>query len=81
MVHGDRKLPGCCLRQTPARVVVGLGGKLELLLASRTHPPGEPLRRQVRLQGAESPGAGPYKDLRRQSADLTQGHRDGVRAE
>ena len=70
MVHGDRKLPGCCLRQTPARVVVGLGGKLGLLLARRTHPPGEPLRRQVRLQGAESPGAGPDKDLRRQSAEL-----------
>ena len=70
MVHGDRKLPGRCLRQTPARVGVGLGGKLDLLLARGTHPPGEPLRRQVGLRGAESPGAGPDEDLRPQSAEL-----------
>ena len=63
MVHGDRELPGGRLRQTPARVGVGLGGQLGLLLARSTHPPGEPLRRQVGLRGAESPGAGPDEDL------------------
>ena len=66
MVDGDRKLSGACLRQAPARVVGGLGGQLELLLARSRHPPGEPLRRQVGLQGAESPGAGPDEDLGRQ---------------
>ena len=50
MVHGDGELSGCCLRQTPARVAVGLGGQLDLLLARGTDPPGEPLRRQVGLR-------------------------------
>ncbi len=70
MVHGDCELPGCCLRQTSACVGVGLGGQLDLLLARGTHPPGEPLRRQVGLGGAESPGAGPDEDLGPESAEL-----------
>ncbi len=48
MVHGDGELSGRCLRQAPARIAVGLGGQLDLLLARGTHPPGEPLRRQAR---------------------------------
>ena len=50
VVHGDRELPGCRLRQTSARVVVGLGRQLDLLLARSTHPSGEPLRRQLGLR-------------------------------
>ena len=47
MVHGDGELSGCCLRQTPASIDLGLGGQLGLLLARSSHPPGEPLRCQV----------------------------------
>ncbi len=81
MVHGDGELPGCCLRQAPACVGAGLGGQLDLLLARGAHPPGEPLRRQVGLRGAESPGAGPDEHLGPQSAEPLDGDRDGVRAE
>ena len=51
VIHGDGELSGGCLRQAPARVGAGLGGQLELLLARRIQPPGEPLRRQLGLRG------------------------------
>ena len=75
------ELPGSRLRQAPARIAVGLGGQLGLLLARGTHPPGEPLRGQVGLRGAESPRAGPDEDLGAEPAELLDGERDGVRAE
>ena len=62
--------PAARLRQTPARVDAGLGGQLDLLLAGGAHPAGEPLRRQLGLRGAESPGAGPDENLGAQSAEL-----------
>ena len=58
VVHGDGELPGCGLRQTPARVGLALGGQLDLLLARGTHPSGEPLRRQISLGGAGRHGLG-----------------------
>ena len=81
MFDGDRKAPGFCLHQTPSHVRLRLGGQLDLLLARGTRPSGEPFRRQVRLCGAESPGAGPDEDLRPQPAEFLAGHRNGVRAE
>ena len=81
VVHGDSELPGSRLRQTSACVRAGLGGQLDLLLARGTDPPGEPLRRQVGLGGAESPGARPDEDLGPQSTESLDGDRDGVRAE
>jgi hypothetical protein len=49
VVHGDRELPGGCLRQTSAGIAAGLGSQLDALLARGTDPPGEPLRSQVGL--------------------------------
>ena len=59
MVDGDIELPGACLTETPPCVRVDLGGQLGLLLACGPHPPGEPHRRQLGVQGAKSPGARP----------------------
>ena len=81
MVDRDRKLSGCCLRQAAAYIDVRLGGQLDLLLTSSTHPSDEPLRRQTGLRGAEPPGAGPDDYLGPPSAELLAGPRDSVRAE
>jgi hypothetical protein len=81
VVHGDGELSGRRLRQALAGVDVGFGGQLGPLLARSTYPPGEPLRRQLGVQGAQSPGAGPDEDLGPQPAELLDSERCGVRSE
>ena len=81
MVDDHAEFPGARLRQTPALVAVCLGGQFGLLLARGTHPPGEPLRRQPGVRGAEPPRARPNEDLGRVAGECLGGERDGVRAE
>lgn len=81
MADGDGEPSGVRRRETPASVEIGLGGQLVLLRAGGAHPTAEPLRRQVGLGGAKSPGARPDDDLAPGSAEPIDGGRDGVRAE
>ena len=81
MVDGDPKPSGGSLIQTSAGVGLGRGGQLNLLLAGRAHPPGEPLSCQLGLRGAESPGTRPDEHLGPGSTELLDGDRHRVRAE
>jgi hypothetical protein len=81
VVHGDLELPAACLTETPARVVVELGGQLGLLLARGPHPPAEPHRCQLGLGGTESPGARPHVHFCSEPLELIDRPRGGVRPE
>ena len=82
MVHGDGELPGAspppdagARRRSVSAASSGCCSQ-----AAPTQPR-EPLRRQVGLDGAEPPGAGPDEDLGPEPAERLDGGRDGVRAE
>ena len=81
MVDGEGDPPGSCLRQPSGFVGVGLGGQLDLLLASGTHPPAEPLRRKIGLQGTKPPRARPDENVGPQLTELVDGERNSIRAE
>ena len=81
MVDRDPELSGGCLCQTSAGVRLGLGGKLNLLLAGSTHPSGEPLSRQFGLRRAQAPRTGWTCTSAPNRAELLDGDRHRVRAE